>query len=356
MNKNEKELFLHLCTFYHPNATKIAKRLERGGATPAVLGMLFANRMAAAAYGVLDQTELLDRTDREFRNSLRHAAALNESMNREYTRCVVFLSEILEEAKLPYALLKGAYLCHRYPKGYRTSNDIDVLVASESVSEISDRLCQFGFKQGYIQNGVFVPATRAQIIRSKMTRGETVPFVKEVGLPFMKYLEVDLNFSLDYKNSNGDVPGAMLERTRLVAVKGGALRTLDVYDFLLHLCAHLYKEATTMPWIRMKRDMTFYKYADIYMMLSDFCPSDWLILWERANLYGMKKELAYGVRSVDALLGMAFADALPLLDEGDVLHEVIAPGEKKRYRYTQTDLVKRFFSPDRTRWLREVRE
>ena len=27
-----------------------------------------------------------------------------------------------------------------------------------------------------------------------MMRGETVPYIKEVDLPFMKYLEVDINF------------------------------------------------------------------------------------------------------------------------------------------------------------------
>ena len=38
----------------------------------------------------------------------------------------------LEENDANYALLKGAYLCSLYPLGYRTSNDIDVLVLPEN--------------------------------------------------------------------------------------------------------------------------------------------------------------------------------------------------------------------------------
>ena len=45
--------------------------------------------------------------------------------------------------------------------------------------------------------------------------------------------------------------------------------TLDDAGFFIHLCAHLYKEATTLPWIEMHRDMTLYKYCDIHMMLEE---------------------------------------------------------------------------------------
>lgn len=62
----------------------------------------------------------------------------------------------------------------------------------------------------------------------------------------------------------------MLSRTQIIPIRSAKIRTLESYDFLLHLCSHLYKEAMAVPWIRMRRDMTLYKYCDIYGMLTDF--------------------------------------------------------------------------------------
>lgn len=168
-----------------------------------------------------------------------------------------------------YAMLKGAYLCEVYPEGCRTSNDIDLLVKPEDVTEIGNRLSSAGFKQGNIRNGEFKAASRREIIESKMTRGETVPYIKEVGLPAMRFLEVDINFSLDYKPGDTGLVCEMINNAVTEEFDDLRVRTLRRDDFFIHLCSHLYKEATTLPWVEMMRDMTAYKYADIYLLLSD---------------------------------------------------------------------------------------
>lgn len=354
MTQKEKEFFLSLCEFCAPDKEGIESCLDAGAATPEVLGMLFANRMAGIAYHVLEKCGLLGKADREFRNSLRNAALLNEKMNQAYLECVKALTIELDGCGVPYALLKGAYLCHWYPKGCRTSNDIDVLVSPDDVGKISAKLKEAGFRQGDIRNGVFTPATRRQIIESKMTRGETVPFMKEVKLPFMKYLEVDLNFSLDYKNSDDKTLKEMLARTEYRAVAATQIRTLDLYDFMLHLCSHLYKEATTIAWIRMKRDMTFYKYCDIYALLHHFTDDQFENLYAYASKNNLETELAYCLRSLKAFFSseIAFEERIPV--SADCLDHVFAPAEKKLYRYTVSDPAERFFEKDRIALLREV--
>lgn len=355
MNKKEKELFLELCAFRNPNTKKIGRLLKSDAATSEVLGMLFANRMAGVAYHVLKETALLDQVNREFRNSLRNAFLLNEKINEDFIGCIKFLSAELEACGVPYALLKGAYLCNWYPKGCRTSNDIDVLIAPEDVGKVSARLKMAGFKQGFLKNGEFISATRQQIIESKMTRGETVPFIKEIKLPFMKYLEVDLNFSLDYKNSDDEVLRKMLSRAEIVTVNKTEIRTLHLFDFLLYLCSHLYKEATTMPWIRMQRDMTFYKYCDIYALLQDFNVVDLDALILNATDLSMQKEVLYCFKSIQSFFGLLNSTNYRLLlEENYKLDEVIAPTEKKVYRYSETDPKKRFFAKDRVALLEEV--
>lgn len=358
MNQKEKKLFFRLCAFQKPNERKIRALLESNCATYEVLGVLFANRMAGVAYSVLKELKLLDLVDREFRNSLRSAALLNEKMNEDYFGCVRFLTSELDACGVPYALLKGAFLCHWYPRGCRTSNDIDVLIAPEDVGKVTEKLKMAGFRQGYLKNGEFIPANRQQIIESKMMRGETVPFIKEVKKPFMKYLEVDLNFSLDYKNSDETTLKAMLERTEVVTVGAARIKTLSHYDFLLHLCAHLYKEATTIPWIRMKRDMTFYKYCDIYGLLHEYSKKQMDELLGVAKARGLERELVYCLYSIKKFFGVGSLKCGKHICDPHHwnLDEVIAPSEKKIYRYKESDPRKRFFVKERMKLLREVSE
>ena len=204
MRKNEQDFFVELCNFTDPDIEKL-EELVNDCATPCVLGHIFFNRMQAVAYGTLKDVGLLNKVNREFRNSLASAYAQNVEKNDSFFACLKKLSGILINHLGKYAMLKGAVLCGLYPSGYRTSNDIDLLVRAKDVTDIGNTLSLAGFRQGNIKNGEFIPATRKEIIESKMMRGETVPYILEVNLPYMKYLEVDINFSLDYKNGDDTI-------------------------------------------------------------------------------------------------------------------------------------------------------
>ena len=265
MQKKEKELFKQLCSF---QSDRFDKELLQH-ASPAVLGHLFFNRMQGAAYSVLKKNECLGAVNREFRNSLKGAYEQNIERNRSFFQCVRLLSGLIAQCGCSAAMLKGALLCRLYPEGCRTANDIDLLVHPRDVGLLGRALTEAGFRQGNIRNGEFIPAARREIIESKMTRGETVPYILEIGLPYMRFLEVDINFSLDYKNSAPDVLERMLNDT----VVNEGIVTLNRSDFLIHLACHLYKEAATLPWVKMKRDMTLYKYADLYLLLDRKFPN-----------------------------------------------------------------------------------
>lgn len=265
MNQKEKELFKALCSF--ETETFDEELLE--AASPTVLGHLFFNRMQAIAYGTLERHGLLGMVNREFRNSLKAAYEQNRKKNDSFFRSVEYLEGVLSGCDRPYAMLKGAFLCKWYPEGYRTSNDIDLLVHPKDITEVGNTLLKGGFLQGNVRSGNFVPASHKEIIESKMTRGETVPYIKEVKFPEMQFLEVGINFSLDYKQGGTALLEEMMKNTVIEEKDGFRVRTLRRDDFFIHLCAHLYKEATTLPWVEMRRDMTLYKYCDIYMLLNN---------------------------------------------------------------------------------------
>ena len=246
MRNDEKTLFIKLCSFLDADEEALAGLLNEN-ATPAVLGQLFFNRMQGAAYETLRKSGLLGAVSREFRNALKGAWEQNCQRNESFYTAVKLLSELLAGKEGKYAMLKGAVLCGKYPNGCRTSNDIDLLLLPEHITELGDVLEAAGFRQGEIKSGAFVPATRREIIASRMMRGETVPYILELRLPMMQYLEVDLNFSLDYKNSGTDTLKKMLSQTEQISVGNTPLQTLCEEDFFLHLCGHLYKEAATLP-------------------------------------------------------------------------------------------------------------
>ena len=108
MNQKEKTLFIELCRFRNPDRRRLERLLRGGSATPAVLGMLFANRMAGVACRTLTDTGLLSLVDREFRNAISGAATLNRRRNQDYFGSLRYLSGELDACGVPYALLKGA--------------------------------------------------------------------------------------------------------------------------------------------------------------------------------------------------------------------------------------------------------
>ncbi len=355
MKKQETELFKSLCSFRSEGFNE--ELLE--SATPLVLGHLFFNRMQAIAYAVLKSNNLLGKVNREFRNSLKAAHEQSTIKNSSFFWCVNYVGKLLASCNCKYALLKGAYLCKAYPEGCRTSNDIDLLVSPEYVTVIGTIMSKAGFKQGNIRNGEFVSATRKEIIESKMMRGETVPYIKEVGLPGMKYLEIDINFSLDYKPGDTTILKDMLDNSVSKEVGDLKVRTLRDDDFFIHLCCHLYKEATTLPWVEMMRDMTLYKYADIYTLLSDMSDADVDRIFERASKTGTDKICAFAVLQTNELFNLERPHAVEraksvLTYDPYFIHTIISPKDKKRYLYTEKNIEKRFFADSRRNLLEEV--
>lgn len=355
MKEKEKQLFKSLCKF----KDKLPDNDLIQFATPSVLGHLFCNRMQGVAYGVLKKNGLISKINREFRNAISAAYYQNVQKNISFKKCVAMISQSMSLCNFKFAMLKGAYLCMHYPNGYRTSNDLDILTLPENVTQIGKLLTSLGFRQGSIQNNKFVPATREQIIVSKMMRGETVPYIKEVKLPFMRFFEVDINFSLDYKNGNEDILSNMLSRVCIKKEKGVSIPTLCNSDFFIHLCAHLYKEATTFPWLEMRRDMTLYKYCDIYLLLSEMDNKTIQKIFERATELGMNKICAYAILEAIELFDIdnpfAYNISNSILRQDPTFRFLItSPKDKKTFIYQTHDANKRFFMESRINDLTEI--
>lgn len=357
----ENKIILELSKPQHFDKDMLFSAFSKPLDLPYILGQLLFNRVGGNAYHALKEAELLPKINREFSNSLKMIYDASVARTESFLKSEDMLGEIFSGADFPFALLKGALLSRIYPMGLRTSNDFDVLINQQDVQKITDLLLANGFKQGFLRNDNFTPATRSDIIFAKMNKGETVPFVKRVDLPHMPWLEIDVNFSLDFKaTQENDVVKDFLSRTEnSIKLAEGALPTLCGSDFLVHLCAHLYKEATTLHWVNIQRDLSIYKFSDIYLLL-DICLDESLVsdMVQTILKYNLKDECYYTFYYTREM----FDINNPLLDSlieqikpenAEVIKQVYDPAQKKTYKF-DLDYIEYLFHPNRLSCLKEV--
>lgn len=337
MNK-ENKLILELCKGKYAEKEVLGELTKEKLDYPYILGQLLYNRVGAIAYIALKENQFLHRINREFRNTLKAIYEYNLNKTDSFINALHSLKNICAKFQFPYAFLKGSYLVDIYDRGLRTSNDIDILIHPQNITDLTAELKTAGFRQGNIRNDVFIPASRAEIISSRMNRGETVPFVKEVNLPGMQFLEIDVNFSLGFRPGMDEkVVYDFLERTQPLIQN--TISTLDKADFLMHLCAHLYKEATVMSWVEMGRDISLYKYCDIYLFLHKFMNAEFATtLIQRIKDIGLNRECYYALKYAKELLEIRNDDLDKMLTrikpaETSFMTQVLEPQTGKVYSY-----------------------
>ena len=105
----------------------------------------------------------------------------------------------------------------------------------------------------------------------------------------------------------------------------------------------------------MKRDMTFYKYCDIYMLICEMDDNYQVELITSAQQEGLETELLYCLSSINAFFDMPDGKLKTYAMEryNDALNNVTAPAEKKLYHYTERNVAKRFFAKNRLNLLEE---
>lgn len=335
---NENKLILELCKGRFANKETLDELMKERMDFPYILGQLLYNRVGAMAYIALKENQLLHSVNREFRNSLKAIYEYNFNKTDSFISALDSLKNVCANFQFPYAFLKGSYLVNIYDRGLRTSNDIDILINPQNITELTNKLKSAGFKQGNVKNEEFIRASRTEIISSRMNRGETVPFVKEVNLPGMKFLEIDVNFSLGFRPGvDENVVNNFLERTQPLILN--TISTLDRTDFLMHLCAHLYKEATVMSWVEMGRDISLYKYCDIDLFLHNFINAEFATsLIQRVDNVGMNKECYFALNYAKELFEIRNNEldrVLTAIKPADIsfMTQVLEPQTGKVYSY-----------------------
>ena len=177
----------------------------------------------------------------------------------------------------------------------------------------------------------------------------------------MKYLEIDVNFSLGFTSDNGKAVNEIIDEGRRVELDGFSIRVPSEKHFFIHLCSHLWKEASTYPWVKMKRDMSLYKYCDIYFLMNQMSFTLAEDIIECAKKYNLEKECYCSIVHTKELFNetsVIYDFVLNKLNTVDpeTINLVIYPAEKKIYKYIEKSAIQRLFSKNRCNLLKEVGE
>jgi hypothetical protein len=359
MYENEHKIILELCKYANYDKTLLQDMFREGADQPYILSQLMAHRLCGPAYSVLYDSGILQELNPTFQCALTSAYKSNIQRAADYRETLNQLAAILKDVNFDYALLKGAYLSSVYPLGLRVSNDIDIMTLS--IMEITYLLKYNGFIQGYMRDGIVVPSTRIELLNTRMNRGETVPFFKEVNLPSMKYIEIDINFSLDHQARGQDetVAAMLTQGEPLIETPNGTLKTLLPIHFLIHLCTHLYKEATQMAWVRRRCDIGLYKHIDILVLADNWLNDNFAVqLTNEIMRLELEQPCYYALSQTKDLFGIKndYLDTvLSVIKPDDIrfTQKIHDPETKQTHTY-DVPLLDWVFSNNRMKLLKEV--
>ena len=325
------------------------------------IGFLIAHRIAGLFYSrkpswVRFPPKMEKILSREYENQARRVRFM-----RRYLR---ELSSALEESGTEHIFLKGSVLSNAmgrggrpafYGPGERSSNDIDILVRSENLTEVSEILKRLGYVQGRYdpESRRIQGFERSEILSRRMNRGETAPFLKLTGNSEIPYIETDINFSL------GATPSEYIGlREELLCGRKKYEGKIGLYSasetaFFIHLLLHQYKESRTMFMVGKGKDLDLYKLADIYY----YWHSGQVKMEElERQLRENGAEEAAG--AVLGQVGRVFHDEDMLLAAGEygkIVPEVTDYIQNKKYRWTADERM-RLCNADTRYLLEEIKD
>ena len=301
------------------------------------LGFLYSHKIAGLFYRRAERQgiPLPDKIKKLLSDTYQRQKRRVERMREQ----IAEISEKLIQTKTEHLLLKGSVLSNIaedtiYEDGERISNDIDVLVKPNGITQVEDSLKCLGFVQGKYEEdtGVIVPYSRLEILKRRMNLGETAPFLKTTGDSETPFIEIDINFSLG--NIPGEKEGLLSEMITTGKVYRGkvCMRVADEELFFLHLIMHQYKESCLYFMVEKGKDLDLYKLTDIYYLWKAEC-FDKERLKRLSRKYGVVKE----VGTILGQVGRIFSDeeiSSAAEEYGDKRPEVVDYESKKRYRWT----------------------
>ena len=321
-----------------------------------LLGFLELNRVAGAFLTTAEGLEM--KLPPSVHRRLSAVRAEQADRVRFLRRWIEDIAYELDASGTEYVFLKGSILSHTqfagkpvYASGERVSNDVDLLIRPKDAGRVSRALARIGFRQGSWdeKRGAFRPLSRLEIVARRMNRGETAPLIASTGNARFPFVEVDVNFSVDYLPFGQErlVEGMLLSRRRYPLDEKSGLAGASPEWFFLHLLLHQYKESVLYFAAERGKETDLYKFLDIYRILTGGYLNQ-ETLKNISVLYG----ISYQVGSVLCAVSRLFGCELPawvtvpakeppvLIPAANTSYEWTLPVEERISRFSRLPLLR----------------
>lgn len=287
-------VLLNRVSFTSEEIETVRSLLEENLYWPEIFRIAIKNKILGLLYANLEKLRLAYLIPSRYRRTALFfklgVAERNKGYIEESTR---ILQKVSEEG-IVCTLLKGSYLIPAiYGLGPRDMNDIDILINREDGKKVMQIMEAFGYVQGRFssEKNDIEAYTKEKKLLWKMKMNNLSPFVKKSESPFFDHYKVDFSFNLDLELKVDPVK-EMLAR----AWQEDGLSYLKPEDFFLHLCCHLYKEATNAEWIYINSDINFIKFCDVReYVLHKMDKASLKEAVEFAKQYGLEKSIYFTV-------------------------------------------------------------
>ncbi|GAA3112087.1 nucleotidyltransferase family protein [Streptosporangium carneum] len=246
----------------------------------------------------------------------------NHALADEYGR----IFQGLGEAGIRYAVRKGFTLAEgEYADpALRRMTDLDLLLDRADAPRAHEVLVRLGYTQGKLaEDGDRIePFSRETQLFWRVNLSQQLPYRKPGGRAEVPDYDVDLTHDIFQKKSGRSAPAAeLLARAVPVVVCGVDSWMPCPEDRLLDLCAHLYKEATSLFFIEESIDLQLSKFLDVALVAETFDDAGWGRFLDRVDDYSAQEIVYYTLHFVDLLHpGVIPGSALDRLRPGDLAY------------------------------------
>ena len=234
---------------------------------------------------------------------------------------ILFLNEfeqiksLLLQEEVLFLPLKGIYMIPNIYKScdIRTMGDIDCLVDRKDVTKVQKVMAELGYVQGEIDlaKKEIKPFERFKEIVWNTQMTNMPPFYKLSDESSLGYVKVDFSVCLDF-DRNYDLTQKLLKDANI----NSELRTVVLF---LHVCAHLYKEATNDTYIKLNKDVNLVKFCDVREFLLSHEKENFLdCVVKYANANGLGDALYYSLYYLIQIYGDDYSNTLKRINMSDV--------------------------------------
>lgn len=286
-----------------------------------------------------------------YQELLLNAYQANQARNAGLLRELSAVLAALAEREVTVLVRKGLPLAQDAygDLGARRSYDIDLMVDPEHLPELRTALTELGYAQGNpsLDGRTVTPMPRHQSAYWRLWV-PNLAYRRPTSEPFVNTFIIDVCLNQFLPGSGYDLPaGGLAQRSRAAVVFGVPMRVFDHEEMVVDLSAHLFKEATTLHYVQVGRDLTVAKFLDI-ATYAKANPVDWERVTDLCRQRGIEAPVFYALHYTEILYpGTAPAAVLDALrpESTDYLREIGAT-DKNVHRWAE-DFRERLFDVSR---------